>query len=91
MGKNLLLGAAVAGLLAAAAQAHADPIPKDKVKRMAVVPCYGVNSCKGQGQCAAAAHACAGQNSCKGEGWLPIPKESCLAIPGGSLTPTSKG
>ena len=89
MHRTLLLSAAVAGLLAGATTDKADPIPKEKLKKMAVVPCYGVNTCKAQGQCAAEHHACAGQNECRGEGWLPIPKESCLAI-GGSLTAVAK-
>jgi len=89
MNRTLLLSAAVAGLLSAAATARADPIPKEKLKKMAVVPCYGVNTCKAAGQCAAENHACAGQNACKGQGWLPIPKESCLAI-GGSLSAIAK-
>jgi hypothetical protein len=89
MHRNLLLGAAVAGLLGAMATAKADPIPKEKLKKMAVVPCYGVNTCKAVGQCSGENHACAGQNECKGQGWLPIPKESCLAI-GGSLTAVAK-
>ena len=89
MHRNLLLGAAVAGLLGAMGTAKAEPIPKEKLKKMAVVPCYGVNTCKGTGQCSGENHACAGQNECKGQGWLPIPKESCLAI-GGSLTAVAK-
>jgi len=89
MHRTLLLSAAIAGLLGAAATAKADPIPKDKLKKMNVVACYGVNTCKATGQCAAENHACAGQNECRGEGWLPIPKESCLAI-GGSLTAMAK-
>jgi uncharacterized membrane protein len=94
MNRRILLGAAVAGILSAATRVHADPIPKERLKKMSVVPCYGVNACKAQGQCAGAHNACAGNNECKGQGWLAIPKESCLALPGGSLTPpapASKG
>jgi uncharacterized membrane protein len=83
-----LLGAAVAGILAAALPAQAQKIPAEKLKKMDVVPCYGVNSCKSSGQCSGIGHGCAGENSCKGQGWLAIPKEACLAIQGGSLTPT---
>ncbi|HKD41799.1 MAG TPA: hypothetical protein VKB87_16065 [Myxococcaceae bacterium] len=85
---NALLGAAVAGILAAVLPAQAQKIPAEKLKKMEVVPCYGVNSCKGAGQCSGVGHECAGENSCKGQGWLAIPKEACLAIEGGSLTPT---
>ncbi len=84
MNRTLLLGAAVAGLVGAAGAAKADPIPKEKLEKMDVVACYGVNTCKAKGQCSSATHGCAGLNDCRGTGWLPIPKESCLAI-GGSL------
>ena len=86
---RMLLGAAVAGILGASL-AHADqPIPKEKLKKMAVVPCYGVNQCKGHGTCSGVTNKCGGQNGCKGQGWVPVPKDSCLAI-GGSLTPTNQ-
>ena len=85
MHRNLLLGAAVAGLLGAMATAKAEPIPKDKLKKMAVVPCYGVNTCKATGQCSGENHACAGQNDCRGQGWVAVPEKACAAI-GGSLT-----
>jgi len=84
---SLLLGAAVAGILATSHSARAQQIPAERLKNMPVVPCYGINSCKGTGQCAGMGHECAGENSCKSQGWLAIPKEACLAIPGGSLTP----
>jgi len=41
------------------------------------VKCYGVNSCRGHGQCAAAANDCAGKNSCKGKGWLKLSAAEC--------------
>jgi len=84
MNRTLLLGAAMAGLLGAATTAKADPIPKDKLKKMAVVPCYGVNTCKALGQCSGESHACAGQNDCRGQGWVAVPEKACAAI-GGSL------
>jgi hypothetical protein len=34
------------------------------------VKCVGVNSCKGQSECASKANSCKGQNSCKGKGWI---------------------
>lgn len=88
---KMFLGAAVAGILGAAANARADEqIPAEKLKDMPVVPCYGVNSCKARGQCSGAHNQCAGQNGCRGRGWLAVPKEACLAIKGGSLTPIKK-
>ncbi len=89
---SALVGAAVAGILGAALQVHAadEKIPESKLKKMSVVPCYGINSCKATGQCSGGGHGCAAQNSCKGSGWLAVPKEACLAIPGGSLTPIAE-
>ena len=55
------------------------------------VNCYGVNKCKGTGKCGGEGTSCAGTNSCKGMGWLPMPKDSCLAIDGGSTGPKKKG
>lgn len=86
MNRTLLLGAAVAGLLGAATPAKADPIPKEKLKKMAVVPCYGVNTCKALGQCSGENHGCATQNECRGQGWVAVPKEACVSI-GGVLAP----
>ena len=39
--------------------------------------CWGVNGCKGQGECGGKGHACAGKNACKGEGWLGLSKDEC--------------
>lgn len=39
--------------------------------------CYGVNTCKGTGECGGAGHSCAGQNSCKGQGWISLAKDAC--------------
>lgn len=39
--------------------------------------CYGVNSCKGQGECGGVGHACAGKNACKGKGWIGLAKADC--------------
>src|SRR5687767_10418392 len=48
------------------------------------VSCWGVNKCSGTGKCGGPeGNSCAGTNSCKGKGWLPMPKDSCLAIDGG--------
>jgi len=61
--QRVILGAAVAGLLAIGAAggvAHAADEAGEKVK------CYGANACKGQGACGGAGHSCAGKNACKG-------------------------
>ena len=39
--------------------------------------CYGVNSCKGTGECGGVGHSCAGQNTCKGQGWVTLAKADC--------------
>jgi len=59
---------------------------KTKAQKAEVTKCYGVNKCKGFGKCGGSGHDCAGKNSCKGQGWLLMPKDSCLALDGGSLT-----
>lgn len=41
------------------------------------VKCFGVNKCKGQGQCKSAKNSCKGHNSCKGQGFIKMSKEEC--------------
>jgi uncharacterized membrane protein len=80
--KNGTLAAAVAGLMtlgALAATAAADAEPEK-------VHCYGVNQCKGTGDCSGKGHKCAGQNGCAGQGHINLPKDVCLRIKGGHLT-----
>ena len=81
--KTLVL-ASVAGLLAAAAMAPTTTQAADAKK----VPCYGINKCKGTGDCGGKGHSCAGKNACKGQGYVELAKEDCLRIQGGSLTPS---
>lgn len=84
-----LLGAAVAGLMGAAigaAPASAKGMKK-AAKGDALASCWGVNKCGGHAHSCMGKSSCAGKNSCKGQGWLAMPKESCLSIEGGSLTP----
>jgi uncharacterized membrane protein len=94
MKNKTLLAAAIAGVIGAAGSVHAHEMGKDGGKKdmgkkgPELVSCYGVNSCSGKGKCGNGMGAsCAGTNKCKGQGWLPMPKESCLAIEGGSLEP----
>jgi len=78
-----LLASAAAGLLLVgsaagmASSAHAEE----------GVECYGVNKCKATGECGGKGHSCAGKNDCAGQGWLKLPKDACLKIKGGRLTP----
>lgn len=78
-----ILAAALAGLVIAAAPASAREEKKTKGSPE-LVKCHGVNKCAGHGKCGGAGNACAGKNACKGKGWLPMPKESCDNIEGGS-------
>jgi uncharacterized membrane protein len=50
------------------------------------VPCYGVNKCKGVGDCDGPGHSCAGQNECKRKGHIDMDKDTCLRLDGGRLT-----
>jgi uncharacterized membrane protein len=53
------------------------------------VPCWGINKCKGVGECGAdgCRHSgCSGSNACKGQGFLRLSAETCLKIEGGRLT-----
>jgi len=48
--------------------------------------CYGINACKGTGDCGGKGHSCAGKNSCGGKGWIGLADaDTCLKIKGGSL------
>ena len=79
---SLLLASAAAGLLSLALPAsQALAADGDQVR------CYGVNKCKGTGDCGGKGHSCAGENSCKGHGYLNMDKETCLKVQGGRLTP----
>src|SRR5438309_11354374 len=90
---RLLLGAAMAGVLAGTMtrSARADQDSQATPQKMIVVPCYGLNACKGKGECGSKTdgNGCGGSNACKGQGWLSMPKKSCQAA-GGSLE-TVKG
>ena len=83
---GMLLASAVTGLLTLAA-----PIGMAGAEEAGKVHCYGVNKCKGTGDCGGKGHSCAGENSCKGKGFLEIDKETCLKIEGGRLTPEKEG
>ena len=82
--KRALIAASVAGLMAAGAAAVTQPAQAVDAGK---VPCYGINKCKGTGDCGGKGHGCAGKNSCEGQGYVNLAKEDCLRIKGGSLTP----
>ena len=92
--KTLLMGTALAGLMLAT---EAPVQAKEKTES---VMCYGVNSCKGHGQCGGKVDACSGKsgceakmscggrNSCKGKGLIKMSKKDCLAKKGKIATDT---
>lgn len=83
--KRIMIAASVAGLVAASSLWGGAA----KVSAADVEPCYGINACKGVGDCGGKGHSCAGKNACKGMGYLDLPKGTCMKIQGGSLTPQS--
>ncbi|TGK17880.1 hypothetical protein EHO61_10440 [Leptospira fluminis] len=76
--KQLLIGAALTGLLSSGAIAE----EKNKAGTEPTGECHGVNSCKGKGDCGGKGHSCAGKNSCKGKGWLSVSQKECNAQKG---------
>ncbi len=80
--KKLLLASAVAGMLTMGVVG-----PGVHTASAEQVRCYGINKCKGMGDCGGKGHSCAGKNSCKGHGYLKLDKDTCLKIQGGRLTP----
>ncbi|PIQ83152.1 MAG: hypothetical protein COV75_09070 [Candidatus Omnitrophica bacterium CG11_big_fil_rev_8_21_14_0_20_63_9] len=89
--QRTLAAAAVAGLMAAmgtlAGTAHAEHEGMMMGGDGNKAHCYGVNKCKGTGDCGGKGHSCAGQNACKGQGYLDLSEKDCLRIEGGRLTP----
>lgn len=79
--KTTLLAASIAGLVAiAGAMANAG------VVYAADVHCWGVNACKGEGECGGKGHGCAGKNECKGLGWVAKAADQECLDAGGRLT-----
>jgi len=79
--RRALLVAAAAGIITAGlttAAVAGDAKPEN-------VHCYGINKCKGTGDCSGKGHQCSGQNACKGQGHINLPKDVCLRIEGGHL------
>ena len=82
--KKALIAASIAGLMSVAVSAAAPvAFPADNV------PWYGINACKGTGDCGGKGYSCAGKNACKGQGFIHLPADTCTRIQGGSLTASS--
>lgn len=83
---KVMLMAALAGAMAVPMIVKAaDAPPKDDGGK---VPCWGINKCKGTGDCSAEgcrANGCHGTNACNGQGFIRLEKETCLKIVGGRL------
>ncbi len=80
---GLVVAAAVVGMLATGHQ-FAGGTEKEGEK---TVKCYGVNSCKGTGECGApdGSHGCHGKNECKGKGWIKVETEDECKEKGGEV------
>ena len=83
--QRTLLAASVAGLLAAVGSVRAGPV-QAAAEGGEKVHCYGVNKCKGTGDCGGKGHSCAGMNACQGQGYIDFKQDDCLRIQGGRLT-----
>jgi len=79
-----LLTASVAGLLAFVSSGMVSQAVQ--AEEGEAVPCYGINKCKGVGECGGKGHSCAGLNECAGQGYIEVDEETCLKIQGGRLT-----
>lgn len=80
-----LLMASLAGVLALPVLAQEGQGAKDGDK----LPCWGINKCKGTGDCGAEGcrhSGCHGSNACSGQGFIRLEKDTCLRIEGGRLT-----
>ncbi len=84
--KAMLLAALGGLLLAPAARAEEQQKPQGDGDK---VPCWGINKCKGLGDCGREGcrfSGCHGSNECRGRGFLKLEKDTCLKIENGALT-----
>lgn len=74
--------AATAAMFALSALANAATAPEGStglaVGAADAVHCYGINSCKGTGDCKTTDHECKGFNACKGHGFKALTAGECL-------------
>lgn len=83
--KGVQLAAAAAALAFSAAAFSAAPPKGSAGKAVAAsdkVHCYGVHSCKGNGDCKTSENSCKGQNACKGHSFKGMPAGECLKAGG---------
>ena len=79
--KKALLAASIAGLMT-----MATTVAATQAQAAEAVPCYGINACKGTGDCGGKGYSCAGKNACKGQGFIQLQADVCTRIEGGKLT-----
>jgi uncharacterized membrane protein len=72
--KGAVIATAVAGLFATKVAFAGHHEGGQEAKK---VHCYGVNECKGKGECGTATHDCHGKNACKGKGWIALTAAEC--------------
>jgi uncharacterized membrane protein len=82
--KKMFVAASIAGLMTVSASLIATNAQADM--NSPGEPCYGINACKGTGDCGGKGYSCAGNNACKGQGWLKLEPDVCTRIQGGTLT-----
>jgi len=80
--RGALIASTVAGLFAAGLVAST----VEPAHAADEVHCYGINACRGKGDCGGKGHSCAGENACKGKGYLKLDKDTCLKIQGARIT-----
>lgn len=84
---QVLLGAAMAGMIGAGAMMTSTPALAKGDK----VHCYGVNACSGKGACATPGqNECKGKNSCKGKGYMEMSKAQCKKKGGSTEVPKAE-
>ena len=78
--KKVLIAASIAGLMTVAVSGAAHTAVAAGSES-----CYGVNACKGTGDCGGKGYSCAGNNACKGQGFIKLPADTCTRLNGGTL------
>ena len=81
---RLLLAASLAGVLASPLVSAPNEAKAGKESKS--VHCYGVNKCKGVGDCGTQGNSCHGTNACKRQGFIEMDEATCLKLDGGRLT-----
>jgi len=82
--KKMLVAASIAGLMSVVASANS--LADSQPVTGETIPCYGVNACKGTGDCGGTGYSCAGKNACKAQGFIKLPSDICTRIADGRLT-----